>query len=122
LALSEATEAVVDLLQGRLRKAITGLRLAVSGGALEGTRTTNGNALAGVPLAQALYEAGQLDQAERLLVVYIPLIRGVTIPDELIMAHVVMARILAERGDDDRAERLLLELERIGHREGLPRV
>jgi len=122
LALSEAAEAAVDLVQGRLRKAISGLRLAVSAGALDAARATNGNALAGVPLAQALYEAGQLDQAERLLVVYIPLIRGVCIPDELIIAHVVMARILVERGETDRAEQLLLELERIGHREGLPRV
>lgn len=122
LALSEAAEAAVDLVQGRLRKAITGLRLAVSAGALDATRATNGNALAGVPLAQALYEAGQLEQAERLLVVYIPLIRGVGIPDELIIAHVVMARILVERGEPERAEQLLLELERIGHRDGLPRV
>lgn len=122
LALSEAAEAAVDLVQGRLRKSITGLRLAVSAGALDATRATNGNALAGVPLAQALYEAGQLEQAERLLAVYIPLIRGVCIPDELIIAHVAMARILAERGEEDRAEQLLLELERIGHREGLPRV
>ena len=122
LALSEAMEAVVDLVQGRLRKAITGLRLAVSAGAPDAARSTNGNALAGVPLAQALYEAGELGSAERLLAVYIPLIRGVAIPDELIVAHVVMARILAGRGEDDRAEHLLLELERIGHREGLPRV
>lgn len=122
LALSEAVEAAVDFVQGRLRKAIAGLRLAVSAGAMDATRATNGNALAGVPLAQALYEAGQLDQAERLLVIYIPLIRGVCIPDELIIAHVVMARIQLERGEADRAEQLLLELERIGHREGLPRV
>lgn len=122
LALSEAAEAAVDLVQGRLRKAISGLRLAVSAGAMDATRATNGNALAGVPLAQALYEAGQLEQAERLLVIYIPLIRGVGIPDELIIAHVVMTRILVERGEAERAEQLLLELERIGHREGLPRV
>ncbi len=122
LALSEAAEAAVDLIQGRLRRAITGLRLAVSAGAMDATRATNGNVLAGVPLAQALYEAGQLEQAERLLVIYIPLIRGVRIPDELIIAHVVMARILVERGEAEPAEQLLLELERIGHREGLARV
>lgn len=122
LALSEAAEAAVNLVQGRLRKAIAGLRLATSAGAMDATRATNGNALAGVPLAHALYEAGQLGQAERLLAIYIPLIRGVCIPDELIIAHVVMARILTERDETERAEQLLLELERIGHRNGLPRV
>jgi LuxR family maltose regulon positive regulatory protein len=121
-ALSEAAEAAVDLTQGRLRKAIAGLRVAVSAGSMDATRPTNGNALAGVPLALALYEADQLEQAERLLVVYIPLIRGVGIPDELILGHVVMARIASERGDTERAEQLLVELEHIGHRDGLPRV
>jgi LuxR family maltose regulon positive regulatory protein len=121
-ALSEAAEAAVDMTQGRLRKAIAGLRIAVSAGAMDATRSTNGNALAGIPLAQALYEAGQLEQAERLLVVYIPLIRGVGIPDELIIGHVVMARIATDRGDAERAEQMLVELEHIGHRDGLPRV
>jgi LuxR family transcriptional regulator, maltose regulon positive regulatory protein len=120
--LSGAAEGAVDLAQGRLRKAIAGLRIAVSTGALDDNRPTNGNALVGIPLAQALYEAGQLDQAERLLVVYIPLIRGVCIPDELIIGHVVMARIAADRGDNERAEQMLSELEHIGHRDGLPRV
>jgi LuxR family maltose regulon positive regulatory protein len=121
-ALSEAAEAAVDMTQGRLRKAIAGLRIAVSAGAIDAIRSTNGNALAGIPLAQALYEAGQLEQAERLLVVYIPLIRGVCIPEELMISHVVMARIAAERGDAERAEQMLVELEHIGHREGLSRV
>jgi len=121
-ALSEAAAAAVDLTQGRLRKAVAGLRVAASAGALDGTQLTNGNALAGVPLAEALYEAGQLDQAERLLVIYIPLIRHVGIPDQLICAHVVMARIAADRGEIDRAQQLLTELEHIGHRDGLARV
>lgn len=121
-ALSEAAEAAVDLAQGRLRKAIAGLRIAVSAGSVDAARPTNGNALAGVPLAEALYEAGQIEQAERLLVVYIPLIRNVGVPDDLIIAHVVMARIAFEHGDAERAEQLLSELEHIGHREGLARV
>lgn len=121
-ALSEAAEAAVDMTHGRLRKAIAGLRVAVSAGTTDATQPTNGNALAGIPLALALYEAGQLEQAERLLVVYLPLIRGVGIPDELIIGHVVMARIATDRGDAERAEQMLTELEHIGHRDGLPRV
>lgn len=122
LALSEAAEGAVNLTQGRLRKAIAKLRLAVSAGLADPTRTTNGNAMAGVLLAEALYEADQCEQAERLLAVYVPLIRSVGIPDQLITAHIVLARIASEQGDHDRAMQLLAELEHIGHRDGLPRV
>ncbi len=120
-ALSEAAEGAVDLTQGRLRKAIARLRLAVSAGT-DPSRATNGNAMAGVLLAEALYEADRCEQAERLLAVYIPLIRRVGIPDQLISAHIVMARIALDQGDEDRAQQLLTELEHIGHRDGLPRV
>ena len=120
--LSDAVEGAVDLTQGRLRKAIPRLRLAVSAGTVDASRATNGNAMAGVLLAEALYEADQCAQAERLLAVYIPLIRRVGIPDQLIIAHVVMARIAYGRGDGERAQQLLTELEHIGHRDSLPRV
>ncbi|MGB6100195.1 MAG: LuxR C-terminal-related transcriptional regulator [Comamonas sp.] len=121
-ALSEAAESAVDLTQGRLRKALARLRLAVSAGAADVARATNGNAMVGVLLAEALFEADGCDQAERLLAVYIPLIRHVGIPDQLILAHVLMARIAHDRGDGDRALQLLAELEHIGHRDSLPRV
>ncbi|MNV26033.1 Transcriptional regulatory protein LiaR [compost metagenome] len=78
--------------------------------------------MAGVLLAEALYEADQCEQAERLLAVYIPLICRVGIPDQLICAHVIMARIALDQGDVDRAQQLLTELEHIGHRDGLSRV
>ena len=121
-ALSEAAEGAVDLTQGRLQKAIARLRLAASAGTADNSRATNGNAMSGVLLAEALYEADQCQQAERLLSVYIPLIRRVGIPDQLISSHVVMARIAHDQNDSDRAQQLITELEHIGHREGLPRV
>ncbi|WP_165825243.1 LuxR C-terminal-related transcriptional regulator [Rhodopseudomonas palustris] len=122
LALSEAAEGAVDLTQGRLRKATAHLRLAVRAGTDDASGATNGNALAGVLLAEALYEADQLLQAERLLTVYIPLIRAVGVPDQLITAHTIMARIAWRRGDRDLAQQLLAELELSGHRETLGRV
>jgi LuxR family maltose regulon positive regulatory protein len=122
LALSEAAEGAVDLTQGRLRKATAHLRLAVRAGTDEVSGATNGNAMAGVLLAEALYEANQLVQAERLLTVYIPLIRAVGIPDQLIIAHTIMARIASRHGDQDLAQQLLAELELVGHRENLGRV
>lgn len=122
LALSEAAEGAIDLTQGRLRKAIAHLRLAVRADIDDVSGATNGNALAGVLLAEALYEANQTEQAERLLTVYVPLIRAVGIPDQLIIAHTMMARIAWRRGDEDRAQQFLAELEMLGHRGGLGRV
>ncbi|UYO43083.1 LuxR C-terminal-related transcriptional regulator [Rhodopseudomonas palustris] len=122
LALSEAAEGAVDLTQGRLRKATAHLRLAVRAGTDDASGATNGNAMAGVLLAEALYEAHHLLQAERLLTVYIPLIRAVGVPDQLITAHTIMARIAWRRGDRDLAQQLLAELELSGHRETLGRV
>lgn len=122
VALSEAVEGAVDLTQGRLKQALARLRLAVSTGNMDASRATNGNAMAGVLLAEALYEADHCEQAERLLAVYVPLIRSVGIPDQLISAHIVLARIVLDRGEADRALQLLAELERIGHRESLSRV
>jgi LuxR family maltose regulon positive regulatory protein len=121
-ALSEAAEAAVDLTQGRLRRALARLRLAIGTGRADASRATNGNAMVGVLLAEALYEADECEQAERLLSVYIPLIRHVGIPDQLILAHVVMARLAQNRGDKDRALQLLTELEHVGHRVDLARV
>ena len=120
--LSDAVEGAVDLTQGRLRCALARLRVAAATGQTDATRATNGNAMVGVLLAEALFEADRSAQAERLLSVYIPLIRQVGIPDQLILAHVVMARIADDHGDADRAMQLLTELEHIGHRGGLARV
>src|SRR3989344_14873 len=109
----EVTLANLVMIAGRFHEALR---------VVDATRAANGNAMVGVRLAEALFEADGCDQAERLLAVYIPLIRHVGIPDQLILAHVLMARIAQDRGDGDRALQLLAELEHIGHRDGLLRV
>ena len=119
---SEVVEATIDLLQGRLRQATRRYRTAASAQPGEQRFNTNGNVMAGIPLAEVLYESGELDQAERLLNVYVPLIRGVRLPDQMIGAHVVMSRITALRGDPDAAMQLLTELEYLGYEGQLPRV
>jgi LuxR family maltose regulon positive regulatory protein len=118
----EAVEGAIDLTQGRLRQATARLRLATHPVEVDAARSTNGNALSGVLLAQALYEADDCEQAERLLNVYAPLIKDVVSPDQLIRAHSLLARIVAGRGDVERAFALLTELEYLGHRGGLPRA
>lgn len=119
---SEVVEATIDLLRGRLRQATQ--RFRVAAGTQHGHRRfdTNGNVMAGVPLAEVLYETNALDQAERLLNVYVPLVRGVRLPDQMISAHVTMSRIAALRGDTESAFQLLTDLEYLGYEGQLPRV
>lgn len=122
VALSESVEAAMDLLRGRLRQAIARLRGAVQPRSQEPSRYAKANALAGVLLAEALYEADECDEAERLLIGYVPLIEEGGLPDQLISGHVLRARLLAHRGEHEHAFQLIMELEHIGHRLQLPRA
>lgn len=83
---------------------------------------TNGNAMAGILLADALYEINERERAERLLTVYVPLARDLGLPDQIITGHTVLARIACDRGDVDGAHEWLAALEHLGHHRGLPRL
>lgn len=127
---SESVEGLLDLQQARLRQATARFRLALglgsagaaAGSSKRGFGPTHGNAWAGVLYAGAVYEAQQLDQAEHLLNVYLPLARDVGLPDHMILSHVMRSRIAFERGDIDAALQVLNELEYLGHQRQLPRV
>jgi len=119
---AEATEGIIDLTEGRLRQATARFRMAVStpqGGAFG---QSNGNAWAGIPYAIVVYEAGDLDQAARLLQVYLPLMRDVGLADHIILGYQALSRIAFWRGDVDDAFQQLTELEYVGHKGRLPRI
>lgn len=120
--LAESAEALLDMMAGRLKQATARLRLATT--MLEGSRRRdrNGNALAAVQLAEALYESDECEEAQRLLLIYTPLVQDLGLSDGLITAHTLLARIADDKGDRDRALQMLSELENVGHRLGLPRV
>jgi LuxR family maltose regulon positive regulatory protein len=119
---SECVEGNFDLIEGRLQQALGRFKVATRAGATEATRHTNGNAMAAVLLAISLYEAGEGEQAERLLHVYVPLMRELCLPDLLIAGHVTLARLAHQAGDSERAYRLLSELEQYAHQANLPRA
>lgn len=122
MILAERSEAAMELMQGHLRQATVRLRMAYDSIANSREQGSNGNAFLGVVLAEALYEADECEQAQRLLDVYVPLTRDLALPDSAISAHVLQSRMVARQGDGDRALQLLTELESTGHRLGLPRV
>ena len=119
---SECVEGNFDLVQGRLQQALGRFNVAARAGANETSSHTNGNAMAAILLAISRYESGEAEQAERLLNVYVPLVKDLCLPDLLIAGHVILARLAQQRGDSERAFRLLSELEQQAHQAGLPRA
>lgn len=119
---SESVEGMIDLRQGRLQQALARFRIAASTMLPNRFGPTNGNAMAGILLAEGLYEIGDTERAERLLNVYLPLARDLGLPDQIIAAHVVLARTAFERGDVDQAFEWLAALEHLGHHRGLARL
>ena len=121
-ALADSVDGAIDLMQGRLKQATVRLRRAAGVSGEDVVNSTSRNAYSGVLLAEALYEAGDVERAERLFGVFVPMLQQLGLPDHLITAHVLLARIVGDRGDRDYALQLLADLESVGHRLSLLRV
>ena len=119
---TESLEGMLDLQGGRLRQATARFRMAVDATHAVSYNHSHGNAWAGVLYAGVVYEAHQLQQADHLLNVYLPLARDVGLPDHMILSHVMRSRIAFHAGDIDAAFHILSELEYLGHQRQLPRV
>ncbi len=119
---SEAVEGIIDLQEGRMRQAGARFRMAVHATRKGAYGQANGNAWAGVLYAAWVYETGDLEQAARLLHVYVPLGRDTGHPDHLILGYVMLARIAYLAGDIEQTFYLLGELEYLGHQRRLPRI
>jgi len=122
MVVAECTEGWISLRQGRLQDAIARFRIAMNNMTLDATGRADGNPNAAVHLAGALYEAGQLDEAERLLRSSMPLVREVGQLDHLVKGHITLARLAWHRGEPERAFGILGELEYLGHQDETPRL
>ncbi|MDO8703732.1 MAG: LuxR C-terminal-related transcriptional regulator [Sulfuricaulis sp.] len=116
------TEGLVDLTQGRVRQAIAHFRVALSDAAASYGSRSIGKSIAAIYLAESLYEVDELEEAEQLLALSMPIAREYGMPDLVIVCHVIQSRIAYHRGDVDHAFRLLSELEYFGRKSNLPRV
>ncbi|MGQ7935003.1 LuxR C-terminal-related transcriptional regulator [Paraburkholderia sp. D1E] len=113
---------IINLARGRLRNAIASNRQAYEIATKERDHMTGSKAGAAVFLAEAFYEAGQLDEAERLLIASIQIATEIGFPDLLISSHILLARIAHNRSQGERSLKLLADLEQLGHHGGLPRL
>jgi LuxR family maltose regulon positive regulatory protein len=119
---AQCVEGAIDLMHGRLRQATARFRHSAAVGSHKILTDTNGNAMAGILLAEVLYEQDELVEAERLLSVYVPLMQELGMTDHLICGHRSLARIAYHSGDHDRALLAVTEMECFGHRMSLPRL
>jgi LuxR family transcriptional regulator, maltose regulon positive regulatory protein len=119
---AQCVEGAIDLLHGRLRQATARFKHSSAVGSRKFLIDTNGNAMAGILLAEVLYEQDELAEAERLLSVYVPLMQELGMTDHLICGHRGLARIAHHAGDHDRALLAVTEMECFGHRMSLPRL
>lgn len=122
LVIAECLEGTISLRQGRLQDALVRFRVATNHMATEETPGAEGHALAAVQLAEALYEAGQSEQSERILTVYLPLARDLGLGDFLVRGHITLSRLAWHRGEHERAFGLLGELEYQGHQDNAKRL
>ena len=122
LVAAEAIEGMISLRQGKLQDAIARFRVAMNNMAGDAAGRAGGNAPAAVQFAEALYEAGQLEQAEHILTIYMGLAREVGSADHVLRGHLIRSRLAWQRGEPDRAFGLLSELEYIGHQESIARL
>lgn len=115
-------DGAVDLFQGRVRHAIAHFRVALSEAAAGYGSRSIGKTIAAIHLAEALYEVDELEEAEQLLALYLPIAKEYGLPDLVVISHIIQARIANDRGDVDHSFRRLSELEFFGRSGNLHRV
>lgn len=118
----EVSEGLIDWAEGRLRQARARFRLAVQGTQVSGFGPAQLNVWGGLMLARTHYENNEVQSAERLVQLCLPLAREVWLPDHIILGHTLMSRIAFLRGDVDLAFQHLSELEHLGDQRQLARL
>ncbi|MDF2235002.1 LuxR C-terminal-related transcriptional regulator [Albimonas sp. CAU 1670] len=119
---ADATEGIIDWLEGRMRDAGARFRLALAAGRDDPLSRNGVNAWAAMLHAISLYERNDLRRAAHLFHLHLPTTRDLGLVDHTIIGHVMLSRIADGDGDADAAMGLLGELEHHAERRGLPRV
>jgi len=122
IRIAQCLEGSIDLTQGRLRQALVRYRGAHDPDAQRRELRVDGQEIAGAFLAEALYEAGRIKEAQRLLSAYQPLIREAAYIDPIIVTFVLLCRMARAEGCDEDAMLWLHDCEQMGYRTGLLRM
>ncbi len=117
----ESVEGLIDLEEGRALEAASRFRLAAAAYARLESEPV-GSAWAGVLHAGALYQKNDLEAAQNLLLLHVPLSNKLGMADHLIAAYRMLSRIAFALGEIDEAFNRLAELEVVGQERKLVRV
>ncbi|QRX81141.1 LuxR C-terminal-related transcriptional regulator [Glaciimonas sp. PAMC28666] len=114
---------MLDMLQGKFRSAAARLHLLIGEQRPPGMgRYGADSGFSSLYLAEIYYETGMLDQARRLLKMYLPLVKEAGMPDHLIASHLIYVRILRAEGNGNDALQTLFDMEHLGLQRGLTRL
>lgn len=119
---AESIRASLKVSQGDVGEAIEDMRRAMHRMNAEGPPGLVSGGVIAAHLGDALYETGELDEAERIVSAYLPHIQQQSIVDPHCLATVTLARIATIRGRTDFAHELLEGLIASGHRYSLSRL
>jgi len=112
----------LELLQGRLSRAVERYRTAVADARRASLIQSQTGAVAAVFLAEALYEMDELGEAEQLLAESRDRFRECVPLDVMLLGYLTLARIHAIRGEDAEVDRLLEEALEVGGERETPRA
>lgn len=122
LSVAMCLEGSINIARGESQHAIRRFRAALTTATIVSAHQATSGTIAIAFLAEALYYCNAIDEAGKLLDSYLPLLKEVAAPDQVITSYVTLARIAHLRGNAARATEMLDELEQLGHRQVLPRL
>ena len=122
LACNYALNGLIHLIQGEFGNAMEKCKQAQRCAKELSTSDAIARAFPVPPLSLALYELGQIDEAQALLERYISIIRGNHINDLILMSYLTLSRCYLANQQTNTAWQTLEELERIGYNNASPRM
>ena len=119
---TESMAGILTLTEGRLHEAVASFHAAIDASRRDLQGPASADAWPGVLYAGALYQMNDLDRAESLLSVYVPMARDIGLADHLIAGYRMLSRIASSRGNVEAAYDRLIDLELVGTHRQLPRI
>ena len=119
---AESIDGMIDFQAGRLRMATSHFRDSLNATRAQSNNFASGNAWAGILYAGALYEANELETAERLVDLHLPTACATGLPGHIGAGYLIRARIAFSKGEFDKSFEALTEMEYMAHHRQLPRI
>jgi LuxR family maltose regulon positive regulatory protein len=122
LSYAACFSAGIELIAGDVAAARTILDSAMNRAIADGQRYGSSGAVIATYLAEAFYEANEIDVCDALVNDYVPIVVETGLPDHLILLHRIAARLHLLHGRRDAAQGVLTQLHDVGAKRGIRRL